>query len=113
MKRFSAEYFSLVGRLPEETDVSFAKEKDPILFADSLAAAMLLDLEQKQQLIAEVDVLERLRLLLAIVHNEINVLKIEREISGKVAILGAKPHIILALITSVSDSATNFSRYSI
>ena len=30
LKRFSAEYFSLVGRLPEETDVSFAKEKDPI-----------------------------------------------------------------------------------
>ena len=84
LKRFSAEYFSLVGRLPDETDVSFAKEKDPVLFADSLSSAMLLDLEQKQQLIAEVDVLERLRLLLAIVHNEINVLKIEREISGKV-----------------------------
>lgn len=84
LKRLSAEYFSLAGRLPDEVDVSFAKEKDPDVFSDSLSAALLIDLEQKQQLIAETSVLERLRLLLAVIHNEINVLKIEREISGKV-----------------------------
>ncbi len=84
LKRVSSEYFSLAGRLPDESDASFSKEKDPFKFADILASAMMLEIEQKQQLIEEIDIVERLRLLLAMMHNEINVLKIEREISGKV-----------------------------
>lgn len=84
LKRVSAEYFALVGRVAEEMDVSFAKEKDAVRFSDCLAAALLLEIEQKQQILEETDILERLRLILAIVHNEINVLKIEKEISAKV-----------------------------
>ena len=84
LKRISAEYFTLVGRMADEVDVSFAKEKNPYRFSDCLSGALLIEIEQKQQLIEETDILERLRLLLAIVHNEINVLKVEKEISGKV-----------------------------
>jgi len=84
LKRVSAEYFSLVGRLPDEVDVSFAREKEADKFADLLSSALIIDVEQKQQLIDEIDVLERLRLLLAIIHNEINVIKVEKDISSKV-----------------------------
>ena len=44
----------------------------------------MLDLEEKQTLLEEFDLLERLAKLLQIVHHEINILKIEREISQKV-----------------------------
>jgi len=84
LKRVSAEYFSLVGRLPDEADVSFVKEKDPFKFSDILSSALLLEIEQKQMLLEETDILERLRILLATVHNEIKVLKVEKEISIKV-----------------------------
>ncbi len=84
LKKLSAEYFALVGRMPEDTDVSFLREKNPFFFSDSLSAALLIELEQKQQILEELDLIERLRLLLAILHNENNILKVEREISGKV-----------------------------
>lgn len=84
LKRISAEYFSLVGRLPDEVDVSFAKEKDPLRFTDVLSAAMLTELDQKQELLGEFDLVARLQMLLAMMHHEISVLKIEHEISSKV-----------------------------
>lgn len=84
LKRISAEYFSLVGRLPDEVDVSFAKEKDPFRFADVLSSAMLIELEQKQELLSEFDLVSRLKKLLAMMHHEISVLRIEHEISSKV-----------------------------
>lgn len=84
LKKLSTEYFALVGRMPEDTDVSFLREKNPFFFSDSLSSALLIELEQKQQILEELDLIERLRLLLAILHNENNILKVEREISGKV-----------------------------
>lgn len=84
IRKISAEYFSLVGRLPEEADISVVNEKDWFKFADLMSSVIMLDIEQKQQLLDELNILERLRLLLAMLHNEINILKIEKEISAKV-----------------------------
>ncbi len=84
LKRISAEYFKLVGRLPDDIDVSFAREKDPIVFSELLAAAMLLDVEQKQEILSEFDLTSRLQLILSMMHHEISVMKIENEISVKV-----------------------------
>jgi len=84
LKRVCAEYFPLAGRLPDEVDISFAKEKDALRFADILSAALLIDIEQKQKLLEEFDLINRLQLLLSTIHHEINVLKIEKDISAKV-----------------------------
>ncbi len=84
LKRISAEYFSLVGKLPDEMNISFAREKEPNAFSDSLSSSIMLDVEQKQQLLEERDVLKRLALLLSMMHHEIAVLKVEKDISSKV-----------------------------
>ncbi len=86
LKKASSEYFPLVGRLPDEVNISFAKETDPFVFSDKLASSMLLDVEQKQEILSEFDVIKRLTLLLGMIHHEIAVLKIEKEISGKVKV---------------------------
>ncbi len=84
LKRISAEYFSLAGRLPDEVNISFAKEKNPFAFSDILASSLLLDIEQKQELLEEFDIHKRLALLLSMMHHEIAVLKVEKDISSKV-----------------------------
>ncbi len=84
LKRISAEYFSLVGKLPDEMNISFAREKEPNAFSDSLSSSIMLDAYQKQQLLEERDVLKRLALLLSMMHHEIAVLKVEKDISSKV-----------------------------
>ncbi len=84
LKRLSAEYFPMAGRMPDEIDISFAREKNVFRFADILSAALILSIEQKQQLLEEFDLVNRLQLLLSFMHHEINVLKVEKDISGKV-----------------------------
>ncbi len=83
LKTLSAEYFSLAGRVPDEINISFANEKDPARFSDILAASLMLNLEDKQKLLEEFGVLSRLKLLLEIMYHEINVLRIEKDISAK------------------------------
>ena len=84
LKKVSAEYFSLVGKLPDEVNISFAKEKDAEKFSDLLSSSLMVDIEQKQQLLEEKDLLKRLALILSMMHHEIAVLKVERDISSKV-----------------------------
>lgn len=84
LRGLAAEYFTLVGRVPDEVDISFAREKDALRFSDMLCSALMVDLDIKQELLEEFDLLGRLELLLELLYHEINVLKIEREISAKV-----------------------------
>ncbi len=83
LKALSGEYFSLAGRVPDEVDISFAREKDPSRFSDILCAAFMIDLEEKQRLLEEFNLLDRFSKMLEIMYHEISVLKIEREISVK------------------------------
>ncbi len=83
LKVLAAEYFTLVGRVPEEINISFAKEKNPVKFSDMLASALMLDLDEKQQLLEEYDLISRFSKMTDILCHEIEVLKIEREISVK------------------------------
>jgi len=84
LKRLSGDYFKLIGRLAEDVDFSFSKEKDPVIFADLLASALLLDIDQKQQILSEFNLLNRLQLILSIMYHEISVLKLEKDITLKV-----------------------------
>ena len=59
LKSLSGEYFSLVGSVPDEVDISFAREKDPSRFSDILCAAFMIDLEEKQRLLEEFNLLDR------------------------------------------------------
>lgn len=86
LKSVSAEYFALSGRMPDEIDISFVKEKDPGKFSDILSSALMLEIEQKQDLLEDLDAVSRLQKLLAMIHHEISVLKIEKEISSKTKI---------------------------
>ncbi len=84
LKRISAQYFSLAGRMSDEVNISFAKEKDPYAFSDALSSSLLLDIEGKQKILEEFEISQRLALLLSTMHHEIAVLKVEKDISGKV-----------------------------
>ena len=84
LKRISSEYFRLIGKLPGEVNVSFVGEKNPYVFADLLSSALLVDVEQKQEVLEEIDLTRRLSLLLSVMHHEIAILKVERDISSKV-----------------------------
>jgi len=84
LKALGTEYFALIGRVPDEVNISFAKEQDPVRFTDILCSALMLDIDAKQNLLEEFNLLSRLQLLLEVITHEISVLKIEREISAKV-----------------------------
>lgn len=86
LKNVSAEYFSLSGRMPDEIDLAFVKEKDPSKFSDILSSALMLDIEQKQDLLDDLDAVSRLQKLLSFIHHEISVMRIEKEISAKTKI---------------------------
>ncbi|MBQ6847067.1 MAG: endopeptidase La, partial [Oscillospiraceae bacterium] len=84
LKSLAGEYFALIGRVPDEIDISFAREKDPLRFSDILCSALMLELDEKQELLEEFDLLARLEKILEFMYHEINILKIEKEISAKV-----------------------------
>lgn len=77
-------YFSLQGKFERDAMIPISNIKDPEHFADAVAAALNVNIEVKQQLLEEFDIIKRLEKILSVIHSETEILKIEKVISSKV-----------------------------
>ena len=77
-------YAELTRRVNGDTIGSVKEIGSPSVFADVLASHLNIKLEEKQELLETVDVQERLEKISSILVREIEILKIEQDISAKV-----------------------------
>ena len=77
-------YSKLNKKVPQEILASLNTVDEPGKFADTVAAHMILKLEDKQELLEMVDVPQRLENILQFLESEIEILQIERKIRGRV-----------------------------
>ena len=82
--KMCATYFSLMGKYEKEAMTPPAGISDAEQFADLVAAALATDLETKQQILEEFDVIDRMEKILSVLHSEIEILRLEHSISHKV-----------------------------
>jgi ATP-dependent Lon protease len=78
------EYIKLSGSLPVETIVSLEDLNSPGRLADVVSSYLMLNQESRQELLDAYEVEERLQKLLEILINEVDILKLERNIGIKV-----------------------------
>lgn len=77
-------YAALAGRISPDTVFSIITTEDTGRLSDLIAGSMTLKIEQRQDLLKERDSLKRLSKLLPIIHSEIQILELEKDISSKV-----------------------------
>lgn len=78
------EYFTENPKLNAESFVRVMSIKDVGELCDIISAELEFDIETKQEMLEETDVLTRAEKLLVAIENQLELLKIERRISGKV-----------------------------
>jgi ATP-dependent Lon protease len=77
-------YAKLNKKVPQEILASLSTIKEPGKFADTVAAHLLIKLEDKQDLLEMVDVNRRMDSVLQVLESEIEILQIERKIRSRV-----------------------------
>lgn len=77
-------YINLNPRIPVEIAPTVAEEENPENLLDQIAAHLMVKISEKQQLLEIVSTKQRLQKTAEILTSEIDILKIERDISGKV-----------------------------
>ncbi len=77
-------YAALAGRISPDTVFSIITTEDTGKLSDLIAGSMTLKIEQRQDLLKEKDSLKRLSKLLPVIHSEIQILELEKDISSKV-----------------------------
>jgi len=77
-------YFSLQGKFERDAMVPFSNIKDPEHFSDAVSSALNVNIEIKQQILEEFDIIKRLEKILSILHSETEILKVEKIINSKV-----------------------------
>ena len=77
-------YVGLQPRLPEEVARTVAQTDDPARRADAAAAYLLVPSIEKQQLLAEVDLLARTRRVIQLLRREIEILRVEERLDEEV-----------------------------
>jgi ATP-dependent Lon protease len=78
------QYVNLSKKVPPEVLTSLNGIEDIGRLADTIAAHMSLNIEKKQELLELIDLEERVDLLLAILHGEIDLQQVEKRIRGRV-----------------------------
>ena len=78
------QWSKLSKKVPPETIASVLLVDDPDRLTDLILRHMPLKLEDKQELLAAVDIRQRLDLLTEIINREMEILEIEKKISGRV-----------------------------
>ena len=78
------EYINIGNRVSPEILVSLGEIENVDRFIDTIAANIFLKADQKQQILEEFDIRERLELLYTILLEEIDILKIEKKITLRV-----------------------------
>ncbi|HMA98527.1 MAG TPA: endopeptidase La [Wenzhouxiangella sp.] len=78
------QYVKLSRKIPPELLTTLSGIEDPSRLADTIAAHLGIRIEDKQQILETASVLERMERLMALVEGEIDVLKLEKRIRGRV-----------------------------
>ena len=76
-------YFSLLGKFDKESVEPYLNITDAEQFSDVVAASLAVDMEVKQELLEEFDVLNRLEKILSILHSEIEILRVDDKSQGQ------------------------------
>jgi ATP-dependent Lon protease len=77
-------YINLSKKIPAEVLTSLSGIEDPGRLADTVAAHMTMELEQKQAVLEMSDERERLEHLMALMESEIDLFQVEKRIRGRV-----------------------------
>jgi len=78
------QYVKLNSKIPSEVLTSVASIEDPSRMADTIAAHLNVKNQDKQTILAFVDSVDRLEYILNLMENEIDLLKVEKRIRGRV-----------------------------
>lgn len=78
------QYIKLNKKVPPEILTSLAGIEDPSRLADTIAAHMSLQLEQKQAVLEMIGARERLEHLMSVMEGELDLLQVEKRIRGRV-----------------------------
>ncbi len=78
------QYVKLNKKVPPEILSSLSSIDDPSRLADTIAAHMSVKIEEKQNVLAFVDIHERLEYLIQMMESEIDLLHVEKRIRGRV-----------------------------
>ena len=77
-------YFGLQGKFERDAMVPISNIKDPEQFSDAVSAALNVNIEIKQQILEEFDIIKRMEKILSVPHSETEILKIEKVLCRKV-----------------------------
>ncbi|WP_367605977.1 endopeptidase La [Legionella sp. W05-934-2] len=78
------QYIKLNKKLPPEVLGTLASIEEPSRLADSIAAHLILKVEDKQEILEIQDFGERLKRLMAVIEGEIDLLQVEKRVRGRV-----------------------------
>lgn len=78
------QYIKLNKKIPVEILSTLSSIDDPGRLADMVAAHLSLKIQEKQQILEEMDLRARLERLLALIESEIDLLQVEKRIRGRV-----------------------------
>lgn len=78
------QYIKLNKKIPPEILSTLASIEDPSRLADMVAAHLALKIQEKQQILEELDLRARLERLLGLIESEIDLLQVEKKIRGRV-----------------------------
>lgn len=84
VKKSFDEYVKLSGTIPFEIIMTLDELENPGRFSDTVSSYLMLKQEKKQELLEAYDVYERLTKLLEFLKNEVEIIKLEKKIGGKV-----------------------------
>ncbi|APM40619.1 endopeptidase La [Clostridium kluyveri] len=84
IKKNFNEYVKLSGNIPAETIITLDEIDNHGRLADTISSYLMLKQEKKQELLESYEIEERLQKVLAVLANEIEILKLERKIGIKV-----------------------------
>jgi ATP-dependent Lon protease len=74
----------LSKKVPNEIVASLSNISDPIRLADSIAAHLELKIADKQEVLEELDLVQRVEMLLAVIEGELDLIQVEKRIRGRV-----------------------------
>jgi len=77
-------YANLSKKIPAEMVTSIAGVEEPGRFADTIVAHLTVQIADKQEILEELDPLQRLEKLLALMEREVEILQIEKKIRNRV-----------------------------
>jgi len=77
-------YSKLSKKVPAEIVGSLSGINDPIRLVDTVAAHLELKISDKQDILEELDVAQRVEMLLAVIEGEADLIQVERRIRGRV-----------------------------